>query len=177
MLCEAAQRQVFPKFPPASRARCWCLSSDGLESSRRLCGGGFVLRAKSQLGDTSRSQLICTPSLSVYLLPALTEPRGVAPTCLSAQVRTRADRKCVYFWRGSIWKNAPRYLLLFLPCAICENSPPSSARASVSELLMFLLSRSARRVKLNVLISLRGVGFLGHVVNINSADDQVASAS
>lgn len=42
---------------------------------------------------------------------------------------------------------------------------------------MFLLSRSARRVKLNVLISLRGVGFLGHVVNINSGDDQVASAS
>lgn len=48
-------------------------------------------------GDASRSQLICTPSLSVYLLPALTEPRGVAPTCLRSQVRTRADRKCVYF--------------------------------------------------------------------------------
>lgn len=55
------------------------------KTRRRLfCVACKITVGPCRQGDASRSQLICTPSLSVYLLPALTEPRGVAPTCLRA---------------------------------------------------------------------------------------------
>lgn len=104
---------IFPQISPASRAGCWCFSSDF-----RL--GTFRKRSAQLCVCVSFAATL--HSFPIHLLFLRDAAAGVS-RCASA-------RKCAHALTGnastfrarSIWKNAARSVLLFLPCAIYENS-------------------------------------------------------